>query len=67
LVFEILSEMYIDVLITRREDDPQHSWEEERFRVDSLKWDTLFHTYLAYLGMMIGLEETSSRYIFRMG
>ena len=48
LVFEILSEMYIDVLITRREDDPQHSWEEERFRVDSLKWDTLFHTYLAW-------------------
>ena len=55
MVFEISSEMYIDVLITRREDDPQHSWEEERFRVDSLKWDTLFHTYLAYFGMMIGL------------
>ena len=55
LVFEISSEMYIDVLITRREDDAHHSWEQERFRVDSLKWDTLFHTYLAYFGMMIGL------------
>ena len=55
MVFEISSEMYIDVLITRRKDDAHHSWEQERFRVDSLKWDTLFHTYLAYFGMMIGL------------